>query len=410
MIPSKPISGTMRAFQRLKLFFMFDFDAIRPYRDEEARPVLNRILADPEFLSALARFRFPYLPAAMLGFIKPLIRWQLRHETRTVCDVRSFQAVIEKYMTRIIQSTTTALTVSGVEKLNPKQAYLFISNHRDIAMDPALMNWVLFHSGMDTARIAIGDNLLTKPFASDLMRLNKSFLVSRGEMAPKKIYAALKNLSAYIYHSIAVDNALVWIAQREGRAKEGIDSTEEAIIKMFAMSKPKDMAFPDFIRSLHIVPVAISYEWDPCDIPKARELYYKKELGAYQKDVHEDVHSIAKGIAGQKGRVHVSFGDVLQANFNNAEAVKTEIDRQIFANYRLWPSNYLAANAQGKLPTDHETQAWAAESTLFKERLTACPVEYRPYFLAMYANPAYSALAQPTSAQQPVKSCDQLHL
>ncbi len=374
------------------------FDDIRPYRDEEVPAVLARILADPEFLDALARFRFPSLPSVLLKILRPVVRWQLEKQTRTVHDVKSFQAVIEAYMQRMISGTSTGLTVSGLEHLDPSQAYLFVSNHRDIAMDPAFVNWVLWHNGMDTVRIAIGDNLLTKPFASDLMRLNKSFLVKRGETAPKKIYIALKQLSAYIHHSIMNEKSSVWIAQREGRAKDGLDRTEEAIIKMFAISKPKEQAFADFVRELNIVPVAISYEWDPCDESKARELYEKATHGSYQKDAHEDVQSIAKGIAGNKGRVHVSFGDVLRADFDTPEAVAAEMDRQIIGNYVLFPSNYLAAVALGDSaggnygfpakPFDQDTVSQA--QAVFDERLLQCPEEFRPYWLAMYANPVRS--------------------
>jgi 1-acyl-sn-glycerol-3-phosphate acyltransferase len=362
------------------------FDDIRPYRDEEVPTVLARVLADKEFLDALVRFRFPSFPAVLLKALRPIVHWQLKKQTNTVHDVKSFQAVIEKYMQHMITSTSAGLTVSGLENLDAQRAYLFISNHRDIAMDPAFTNWALWHNGMDTVRIAIGDNLLTKPFASDLMRLNKSFLVKRGETAPKKIYVALKQLSAYIHHSIVNEKSSVWIAQREGRAKDGLDRTEEAIIKMFAISKPKEQAFADFVRELNIVPVSISYEWDPCDVAKARELYEKATHGSYQKDTHEDVQSIAAGIAGDKGRVHVSFGEVLRADFDTPEAVAAEIDRQVIGNYKLFPSNYLAAKALGdETPLQNELFAQA-----FDQRFANCPEQYRPFWLTMYANPVRS--------------------
>lgn len=371
------------------------FDDIRPYRDEEVPTVLARVLADPEFLGALVRFRFPSLPPVLLEIFKPLVRWQLKRQTKDVCDVKSFQAIVEAYMQRMISSTSTGLTVSGLEHLDPQQAYLFISNHRDIAMDPAFVNWVLWHNGMDTVRIAIGDNLLTKPFASDLMRLNKSFLVKRGETAPKKIYVALKQLSAYIHHSIVNEKSSIWIAQREGRAKDGLDRTEEAIIKMFAISKPKEQVFADFVRELNIVPVSISYEWDPCDVAKARELHEKAMHGSYQKDTHEDVQSIAAGIAGNKGRVHVSFGDVLRADFETPEAVTTEIDRQVIGNYKLFPSNHLAANYLS--PANKTAAQDELSAQIFDQRLVRCPEKYRPYWLAMYANPVYAKPAYANS-------------
>lgn len=227
-----------------------DFDDIRPYRDDEVQSVLRRVIADPECLSAIVNFRFAQWPMAVRQYVlQPVLGWLLRLGARRITSVRAFQQLVERYMAHMIKTTTEGLTVSGLEHLQLGEAYLFVSNHRDIAMDPAFVNWVLFHNGMDTVRIAIGDNLLTKPFASDLMRLNKSFLVKRGDMPPKKLFAALKQLSAYIRHSIVEDKASVWIAQREGRAKDGIDRTEEAIIKMFAMSKPREMAAADFYQT-----------------------------------------------------------------------------------------------------------------------------------------------------------------
>ncbi|MEZ5539267.1 MAG: 1-acyl-sn-glycerol-3-phosphate acyltransferase [Pseudomonadales bacterium] len=371
------------------------FDSIRPYNDDEVPAVLARVLEDKELVSALMRFRFPSLPAWMHSFASPLVRLFLRNKTQSVHDVRSFQAIIESYMRHMVDSTISHLTVSGLDKLNSKQAYLFVSNHRDIAMDPALVNWVLWHNGMDTVRIAIGDNLLTKPFVSDLMRMNKSFLVQRGETAPRKIYAALKLLSSYISFSVVEEKASVWIAQREGRAKDGIDLTEEAIIKMFAMSKVKEQSLADFIHALNIVPVSISYEWDPCDVAKARELQQKAEQGSYQKDTHEDVQSIAQGIAGKKGRVHVSFGDVLHGDYQTTEEVTAELDRQIHKNYVRFASNYLAAEQLGREAVGNfdfparqfSTANVVAEKSLFQQRLAQCPENCRPYWLAMYANP-----------------------
>jgi 1-acyl-sn-glycerol-3-phosphate acyltransferase len=363
----------------------YSFDDIRPYRDDEVRGVLDRVIGDAEFVRALTRFRFPWAPAWLLILISPLIRVLVRCQTRAVQDVAGFQEVIESYMRHMIEKTTTEFSVSGLDQLDSQKHYLFISNHRDIAMDPAFVNWALYHNGMGTVRIAIGDNLLTKPYASDLMRLNKSFLVKRSETAPKKIFAALKTLSAYIAHSVNEENEHVWIAQREGRAKDGVDLTDPAIIKMIAMSRPKTVSFADYIRSLRIVPVAISYEWDPCDITKAEELDTLRQQGSYEKDTHEDVQSIARGIAGNKGHVHLSFGSVLDGEFGSAEEVADAIDAQIRNNYYLHPTNYLAADrksqAGGKEDIEESTEI------AFEHRLMACRESARDLLLDMYANP-----------------------
>jgi 1-acyl-sn-glycerol-3-phosphate acyltransferase len=292
----------------------------------------------------------------------------------------------------MIDTTVTQLTHTGLDKLDKNKSYLFISNHRDIAMDPAFVNWILFHNGMDTVRIAIGDNLLTKPYASDLMRLNKSFLVNRSETAPKKLFVALKKLSAFILFSIAQEHSHIWIAQREGRAKDGNDRSEPAIIKMITLAKPKDVAFADYIRSLHIVPVSISYEWDPCDVAKANELHAKRSTGTYEKAEQEDIQSIAKGISGHKGHVHVTFGDELTADFADAEAVAAELDRQILKNYRLHATNYaahelIAREKEYELSRNLIIKDLDKVRDEFAKHIKQCPPESRDLLVAMYANP-----------------------
>jgi 1-acyl-sn-glycerol-3-phosphate acyltransferase len=363
------------------------FEDIRPYRDEEARMILDRVLGDAEFIHAITRFRFPVMCSLFPWLIKPVVKAWLHWHTRKVNDVLGFQESIEPFMRHMIENTTSELTCSGLDSLDRQQKYLFISNHRDIAMDPGFVNWVLYHAGMGTIRIAIGDNLLTKPYASDLMRLNKSFLVNRSETAPKKLFVALKKLSAYIFHSLKEEHEHVWIAQREGRAKDGNDRTEPAILKMIAMAKPKDVSFADYIRQLNIVPVTISYEWDPCDYAKAREVQMRQQHGEYEKDIHEDVLSIARGIEGYKGHVHLAFGDVLDGDYETAEDVAAELDRQIIANYHLHPSNYLAAVESGAAELPDGVAIDSEKKTLFTERLQQCPQSCREVFLAMYANP-----------------------
>ena len=175
----------------------------------------------------------------------------LAREVRGVADVRSMQVIIERYMDRMIESATGGFSVSGLERLNPVRPYLYMSNHRDIAMDPAFTNYALHRNGYDTVRIAIGDNLLTKPWVSDLMRLNKSFIVKRSVSGPRELLAASKNLANYIQHSLLQENAPIWIAQREGRAKDGVDRTEPVIIKMLSMSRDKrEQEFGEHIQSL----------------------------------------------------------------------------------------------------------------------------------------------------------------
>lgn len=378
-----------------------EFDDIRPYHDDEVRPTLDRILADPELIDAVARLKFPRLNSWAGGLLRPLVKRALVKQLAGVNSVRGFQDVVEKYMARMIRNTTSALTVSGLEHLDPQQAYLFISNHRDIAMDPAFVNWSLYHSDCNTLRIAIGDNLLTKPYVSDLMRLNKSFIVNRSAKAPREKLKAAKHLSAYIYHSIVNENSNIWIAQREGRAKDGHDKTNSAVIGMLTINRPKTQEFSDYVKALHIVPVSISYEFDPCDAAKARELYHQRTSGSYQKEQHEDVKSIAMGIAGQKGHVHIAFGEVLKEDYMDADEVVAEIDRQVLSNYVLHSSNCFAYQMlHGTVPKVNYSdknvpfvpEKLAEQRQQFELRMQAIPTEYRELVLAMYANPVLSKL------------------
>ncbi|MGH8423571.1 MAG: 1-acyl-sn-glycerol-3-phosphate acyltransferase, partial [Pseudomonas fluorescens] len=250
---------------------MGEFDAIRPYNDSEVPAVLDRLLGDKAFLDILIHFRFPRFAGAFGWMLKPLIAHRLRREFADVTSVATLQDKVEMYVDHTIERATDGVTYTGVEQFKSGSAYLFIANHRDIVMDPAFVNYAVYHAGLPTPRIAIGDNLLQKPFVSDLMRLNKSFIVHRSIAGRREKMAAYQLLSAYINHSIRNDCASIWIAQAEGRAKDGDDRTESAILKMFHMSR-KDEPFGEVIQSLNLTPVSISYEYDPCDQAKAREL------------------------------------------------------------------------------------------------------------------------------------------
>ncbi len=381
---------------------MPDFDDIRPYNDDEVRATLLRLLNDNEFIDAIVRLKRPLVGRLMAPLARPLARSALNKEIRGVDSVEGFQAKIESYLAKNLNETTTKITVSGLEGLDKAKPYLFISNHRDIAMDPAFINWVLFQSGFKTLRIAIGDNLLTKPFASDLMRLNKCFIVKRSAVSAREKFKAAKKLSGYMHHSLTQDSANLWIAQREGRAKDSLDITNPAIISMLALNKPKLEAFGDYIAALNIVPVSISYEYDPCDEAKARELTITAKQGSYEKAEHEDVQSIARGIAGQKGRVHVSFGAPFTAELDSVEAVATALDRQITENYVLQATNCIAYTiVNGSAPNvlmgadvrPYKEDDHKASMVEFEARLKACPAEWREHFLGIYANPVVAKLA-----------------
>jgi len=380
---------------------MPQFDDIRPYNDDEVRPILDRLLNDPEFLDSTTKFKFPNVGLMLAPLVRPLVKRRLRQETEGIASVQDFQSRIESYLGKLLERTVTHLSLAGLEHLNKGTPYLFISNHRDIAMDSAFINWVLFQNDFGTLRIAIGDNLLTKPFASDLMRLNKSFIVNRSATAPREKLKAAKHLSKYIHQSILTEKENVWIAQREGRAKDGIDKTNQAIISMLCLSKSKAMPLSDYIAEANIVPVSISYEYDPCDQAKARELFEKDTTGSYTKDEHEDVQSIADGITGFKGNVCLNFGQPLGEGFESVEEVTAHLDKEIVGGYILHPSNCIAyeqlyskspAVAVGVENILFTDQNWDEQRELFKQRVAGCDPKHREHFLKGYANPVVNKL------------------
>jgi hypothetical protein len=248
---------------------------------------------------------------------------------------------------------------------------------------------------MDTLRIAIGDNLLSKPFASDLMRVNRSFIVKRSVVGRRDKLNALKNLSGYIRHSITQDGVSIWIAQREGRAKDGQDRTETALLKMLALSRSKEQRFAQATGELCIVPVRISYEYDPCDVDKGRELFAKQNGQDYIKQEFEDLDTIQKGLVGYKGRVHVAFGDVLadesSDQLESADNLAAAIDQQVYSQYKLFPSNIIAYQLLGNTEGLEQAKAlwpdcdWYDAEASFKSRLSTAPRDYRSIITESYA-------------------------
>lgn len=364
---------------------------IRPYMDHEVKDVLARLTHDSELLDALTQFRLPRLAKWAPPLARSLASYAVRREVKGVTTVRDFQMRIAHYMERMIRTTTDAFDVAGLDKLDPHSAYLFIGNHRDISLDPAFVNYALYQANRDTVRIAIGDNLLKKPYVTDLMRLNKSFIVPRSARGKRAMLAAYQQLSAYIRHSITVDQHSIWMAQREGRAKNGIDHTDSAIIKMLIMARrnaERDMEFGDAIAELKLVPVSISYEYDPCDLQKAQELHDVATQGSYAKSEFEDIRSIVAGITGSKGRVQLKFGTPVSTDVATPGEVAAEIDRQVIGGYRLFPSHYLALEALGDAPELVARKTITRQDReRFKARLASVPEALRPYWLEQYANP-----------------------
>jgi len=377
---------------------MTNFEDIRPYQDEEVRPTIKRLLKEAEFIDAISAFKLSDKPQWLRGLLRPLVKRKLGRELGPLNSIQDVQTLCERYLHRVIKTTTTELTFSGLDNLSPERPYFFISNHRDIVMDPAFINFALYHHGMETAQQAIGDNLIQKPFVSDLMRLNKSFIVKRSVSGIREKLQAFTNLSAYIHHAIKTGNS-IWIAQKEGRAKDGIDSTDPAIIKMLYMSQKKSgLSFPDYMSWLQIVPVTISYEYNPCDLAICEELHETRTTGSYQKAEGEDIRSITTGITGQKGDVHVAFGKPLTGDLSCAETVAKQVDEQMLKQYRFHSSNHLAAELLNPAAEKLRSQPISEhKKEAFMQRLAKCDDKMRDIFLEMYANPVLRLINQSKS-------------
>ncbi len=365
---------------------------IRPYTDAEAPAVLARLASNSELANALADLKLQWLKR-----LSPLVarwfcqRW-LSRRLRGVETIADFQLLIEPELAKLIDATAQ-FSCSGLDRLDSNKSWLFVSNHRDITMDPALTNYAMHHGGHRTLSIAIGDNLLTRSWVADLMRLNKSFVVKRNIKGPRELMAASKQLSGFMRDMIQHNRGPLWIAQREGRAKDGIDATEPAVIKMLSLSRDrKTESIADVLSRLHIVPVAISYELDPCDAMKAAEL---SAGPSYEKAPDEDVRSIGYGIAGGKGCVHLSFGDPIVGDDLTIEQVVAAIDGHMMRHYRLYETNLWAwqrLEQSDQLPSV-AIHSGAVSKQAFYARIDAMPEAIQPFALAMYANPLRQALA-----------------
>lgn len=367
------------------------YSEIRPYRDHEVSSVIDDLLADNEFIDTLMALRgnkvAKWLPVVSRLFARRFLKKQIAG----VDTVEGFQALVKPRLDRVVESTSQ-FSSDGIDALSTSSSYLFISNHRDIVMDSAYANIVLVEQGHRTAQIAIGDNLLQKPWVSHLMRINKSFIVKRDLRGPKQQLAASKQLANFMRSAITENQGSLWIAQREGRAKDGNDRTEAAVLKMLTLSRDKQSeSADDVLGKLNIVPLTVSYELDPCDCRKARELAVGDD---YQKRQFEDLDSIAAGITGEKGRVHLHFGRLLRPDsLSVADAVRL-IDAQMVENYRLFQTNIWAYEALGggetnALPQIEDASLSHSEFMARFDDLT--PLE-RNLALSAYAKPVFNWL------------------
>lgn len=348
------------------------FDDIRPCRDDEAHQELAIIQNDESLVRGIVRLRYPKLHKWLGPLLRYKVRGYIKEAVQKIHSIQEFQLQVADYMTRMMNSTTDGVEFVGFDKLDPNKGYLFISNHRDISLDPALIDFAYHDKTTKTVRIAIGDNLLKMPAATALMRLNKSFIVKRSVTSPRERLKEVNHLSQYIGLSLKEGHS-IWIAQREGRAKDGNDCTEEAVLKMLHMYGRKlGEDFGQYMSKLNVVPISITYEYDPGDVAKANELEIRaKNGGKYQKSEFEDIKSIIKGIKDYKGRVSIVAGQPINSGFETPAQLAALIDKFIYENYAMYPSVMLSAKELGLVDEDAVKDISAADKSKFYERSMA---------------------------------------
>lgn len=365
---------------------MQNFESIRPYRDDEVAGVIRRLVHDPALLRAAAALFAPRLSRWAPWAARHLASRSIQRRTAGLDSVHAVQLWLAEYMARVIRDTIHELTVDGIEHLPGGRPHLFVSNHRDIVMDSGLLNFLLHEGGHRTARMAVGDNLLSEPYAADLMRLNKSFVIERSATGTKAVYQAVTRTSGYIRHSLE-EGESVWIAHRGGRAKDGFDRTDPALLKMLSLAYRKELGvFGELLDRVSLVPVSVSYELDPCDRRKAHELCVVAREGRYLKEPGEDLASMVDGITGYKARVHFHVAPPLQGRFADPESMARALDQIIVGGMRVFPTHVEAARQLGLKCADSPLPRLPRAMRALEARLEACPQAERPYLLAGYGN------------------------
>jgi len=377
-----------------KLKIMSKFDHIRPFYDTEVNDALRGIAHDP-MMKAVMNFTFPDMKDE---------EWiQQLHKTHSI---RDFQInFIYHAINMILSKTSDGLTTSGFDNLTANTAYLFISNHRDIILDTSLLNYSLYNHGYKMTTSAIGDNLVKNPFLHTLSKVTRNFIVQRG-LPSRELLESSRLMSEFIKDSLMHENRSVWMAQREGRTKDGNDATHKGVLKMIAMAKG-DLSEMEYFKNLKIVPVSISYELDPTDVLKMPELMARSRTETYVKNTNEDFISLRSGLMGQKKRIHIHVGKVLEHEIDEIiaqhpsvnkqlQALGEVIDEAILTNYRLWPTNYIAHDLlhHSDQYASHYTASEKAEfEARFHKGVDTSDKLAVQNFLAMYANPVTNQMA-----------------
>lgn len=372
----------------------FNFETLRPYYDSETKEVMQRIANDGTYLKAMA-YLWPQMSKEEA--IEKALSTKSPYEFQT--------GYMHHAIWSIVNSTSTGLTYSGIEHLDKNKAYLYIANHRDILLDSAVLQIILDKEGFETSEITFGSNLMEKGFITDFGKMNRMFMVKR-EGNVKELYDISRQLSAYIRHTILDKNVSVWIAQRNGRTKDGNDQTQTGLLKMLQMSGGKD--FQKNFSELNIVPLTISFEYEPCDALKVQELYLSELHSKYVKAPGEDLNSILTGIKQPKGKIHLAFGKPIQEELkeinkaaNDNEKIKqltASIDKQIHQNYKLHPVNYIAYDLLNKTNVFESSYSPDEKENFIKyinshlKNLKGEEDVLKTLFLKLYANPVSNKL------------------
>ncbi|MDR1756680.1 MAG: 1-acyl-sn-glycerol-3-phosphate acyltransferase [Culturomica sp.] len=369
-----------------------EFDSIRPYNEAEIVGARERLGQSAEFLSVFSQ----------------LIQTDKDRITESLRSIRTLDEFQSKFfgpaITAVIRNTSAGYSAEGLENIQPGNAYLFVSDHRDIILDSAILNLILRTNGFKYTEAAIGSNLLVNDWVTDLVKLNSCFIIER-EIPVREMIISSALRSQYIRRTILETNSSVWIAQREGRTKNGSDKTQPSLLKMFTMSGPKD--FAENFRELHIVPVSISYEWEPCDELKTQELY-TRSVSEYVKTPEEDMRSMQAGLGMYKGRIHFAVdkpidGELekmaeLPSKGERLEALARYIDSRIYAHYKLWPNNYIAydllysGNKFSCHYTEEEKEHFIQVMSRKIDRIKGNRSMLNNIFLEIYANPVKNKL------------------
>lgn len=376
-----------------------EFDKMRSLEDDEVRGAVLSLLNDPAFVKIVK------------GLIKGVPIWVHKLYTRRFKTVNSFQmGMICPFLVKILKNATTGFTDDFTRLPQDREDFIFLSNHRDIVLDSAYLDYILLHSDRKSVEIAIGNNLLIHPWIETLVRLNRSFIVNRSATAAELLESS-RQLSRYIRFVIENKKSPVWLAQREGRAKDSDDRTQKSVLKMLAMSGPDDMTLSERLQSLHICPLTISYEYDPCDWLKAAEFQLKRDNPDYVKSEQADLDNMKTGIFGFKGHLHYQVSapidDEIAALDSSVprnqflDQVAQIIDSHIFKGYRIYPCNRIALdmlrgdNAQASEYTPEQKQEFQTylDGQLAKIDIPNPDWDYlKERILTMYANPLINYL------------------